>query len=74
MRAEVQAGAVRAGLGNVHTLHSTAEEVPASLGPLDLVTIGDAFRWMDRAAVLKRVYGLLAAGGAGRVCASGPDP
>jgi len=42
----------------------TSFDLDQSLAPLDLVTIGRAFHWMDREATLKRFDELIAPGGA----------
>jgi trans-aconitate methyltransferase len=42
----------------------TSFELDQSLAPLDLVTIGRAFHWMDREATLERLDELIGAGGA----------
>ncbi len=38
--------------------------MPAGIGPFRLVTMGRSFHWMDRAATLARLDGLVSAGGA----------
>lgn len=63
MIAEAGREAGRAGVTNARWLVGRAEEVPADLGPFRLVTIASAFHWMDRAAVLRRLDGLIAPGG-----------
>jgi hypothetical protein len=48
---------------NVRWLVQPAEAVTAALGQFQLVTIGQAFHWMDRDEVLQRVGPLLVTGG-----------
>ncbi len=52
-----------AGLTNLRWAVAAAEELPPALGPCQLVTIGAAFHWMDRDAVLDRVRQLLVPNG-----------
>jgi len=49
-----------------------AEDVPADLGPFDLVTIGRALHWMDRDATLATFDRILAPGGRILICGSSP--
>jgi len=55
--------AAAAGLTNLRWSVTAAEELPPTLGPWQLVTIGQAFHWMDRDVVLDRVREVLAVGG-----------
>ncbi|WP_261664069.1 class I SAM-dependent methyltransferase [Deinococcus sp. Marseille-Q6407] len=62
----LSAGAQQAaaqGLSNLRWLPAPAEALPAGLGPFRLATIGDAFHWMDRPAVLERLHALTEPGG-----------
>lgn len=52
-----------AGLANLRWAVMAAEAVPPTLGPCQLVTIGQAFHWMDRDVVLARVREVLTPGG-----------
>ena len=56
--------AARAGIGNVEWVHLRAEDLPAGLGPFDLVTFAQSFHWMDRRSVAAAVHGMLTSGGA----------
>lgn len=63
MIAEARAAGARAGRENIRWLVLPAEEVSPALGRFRLVTIAQAFHWMDREAVLTRVMPLLGPGG-----------
>ena len=63
MLAEGRQAAARAGIANIRWLELAAEAVTPALGRFGLVTIGQAFHWMDRDAVLRRVGPLLESGG-----------
>lgn len=56
MIAEGQRAARREGVANIHWSVGAAEELPSDLGPFRLVTIGQAFHWMAREVVLRRVW------------------
>jgi SAM-dependent methyltransferase len=60
MIAEARRAADSAGVTNVRWLVQPAEAVSAALGQFALVTIGQAFHWMDRDEVLRRVGAVLA--------------
>jgi SAM-dependent methyltransferase len=49
---------------NVSWRHLRAEELPADLPPVDVVTLAQSFHWMDRPRVATAVRGLLNPGGA----------
>jgi SAM-dependent methyltransferase len=49
--------------GNIRWLQSRAEEIPPELGLFRVVTIGQAFHWMDRDLVLRKLARLTEAGG-----------
>lgn len=51
------------GRGNVRWLTMRAEDVSSEAGPFRAATIGQAFHWMDRNAVLAKLEGLIADGG-----------
>lgn len=53
-------------------LEGRAEDVPADLGPFDLVTIGRALHWMDRDATLATFDRILAPNGRILICGSSP--
>src|SRR6476620_8334054 len=55
--------AAASGLTNLRWAVTAAEELPLTLGPCQLVTIGGAFHWMDRDVVLERVQQVLVPGG-----------
>lgn len=52
------------GVGNVRWRHLRAEDLPADLGPVDLVTFAQSLHWLDRPRVVAAVRGMLAPGGA----------
>lgn len=56
MVAEAQSVASQQHNTNVTFIQGRAEDIPESLAPLRLTTIGAAFHWMDRARVLNRIY------------------
>jgi SAM-dependent methyltransferase len=64
MLAEAARQAARAGIENVEWRHLRAEELPAGLGPFDLVTFAQSLHWMDQHAVAAAVRTMLAPGGA----------
>jgi SAM-dependent methyltransferase len=64
MLVEATAAARRAGVGNVAWRRLAAEDLPAGLGPVQLVTFAQSFHWMDRPRVAGIVHELLVAGGA----------
>ncbi len=45
-------------LHNVTFTQGTAEDIPGTLAPLRLTTLGASFHWMDRPRVLERLYEL----------------
>lgn len=45
-------------------LEGSSFAMPAGIGPFKLVTMGRSFHWMDRAATLAKLDGLVSAGGA----------
>jgi SAM-dependent methyltransferase len=51
------------GARNIRWLHAKAEDVPPGAGPFRVATIGQAFHWMDRDVVLRRLSDLLVDGG-----------
>jgi SAM-dependent methyltransferase len=59
MIAEARRTAESAGVTNVRWLVQPAEAISAALGQFELVTIGQAFHWMDRDEVLRRVAAAL---------------
>lgn len=63
MIAEGARSAARVGATNLRWSVMAAEDLPPTLGPCRLVTIGAAFHWMDRAVVLRRVQTVLEPGG-----------
>ncbi|MGV7213637.1 class I SAM-dependent methyltransferase [Bradyrhizobium sp. UFLA05-112] len=66
-----QRAAARAGR-DLRLIESKAEGLPADIGSFDVVTIGRALHWMDRAPILAVFERLVAQGGAIAVCASFP--
>jgi SAM-dependent methyltransferase len=63
MLAEAAAGARRAGLRNISWRRLVAEELPAGLGPVELVTFAQSFHWMDRPRVAGITRDMLVPGG-----------
>lgn len=63
MIAEARRVAAEAGVTNVRWLVQAAEMVTPALGLFQLVTIAQAFHWMDRDEVLRRLVPLIAPGG-----------
>jgi SAM-dependent methyltransferase len=63
MLAEATAGARRAGLRNISWRRLVAEELPAGLGPVELVTFAQSFHWMDRPRVAGITRHMLVPGG-----------
>jgi ubiquinone/menaquinone biosynthesis C-methylase UbiE len=55
--------AAELGCTNIEWLCARAEDVDASHGIFDVVTMGQSFHWMDRDEVLRRLTPLVAAGG-----------
>ena len=51
------------GRSNIRWLHSRAEDISLELGPFRAATIGQAFHWMDRDAVLRKLSFLIEDGG-----------
>jgi ubiquinone/menaquinone biosynthesis C-methylase UbiE len=64
MIVEGQRQAERAGVTNIHWLTGRAEETSPDVGLFRLVTIGNAFHWMDQPTMLRRLEELVAPGGA----------
>lgn len=63
MLAEARTLAAEAGRTNIAFLEASAEELPRSLGPFRLATLGQSFHWMARDQVLERLSHLVADGG-----------
>jgi ubiquinone/menaquinone biosynthesis C-methylase UbiE len=55
--------AAKAGRSNIRWICSAAEDISESLGEFRLATIGQAFHWMDRDLVLRRLSKLIEDGG-----------
>lgn len=60
---EARRAAGDAGLANLQFIAGSSWDLAPSLGAFRLVTMGDAFHWMDRDAVLHTLYELLTPGG-----------
>jgi SAM-dependent methyltransferase len=56
--------AAETGIRHATWVQARAEELPAGLGLFRLITFGNSFHWMDRAAVARIVRTMLASGGA----------
>jgi len=63
MIAEGRRLAAESGRANIQWLNASAEAVSLELGPFQAATIGQAFHWMDRDAVLAKLGVLIADGG-----------
>jgi SAM-dependent methyltransferase len=63
MVAACRAAADEAGVA-VEVRQGSSFDLPGGIGPLRLVTMGRSFHWMDRAATLKTLDGLVTADGA----------
>lgn len=63
MIAEGQRLAASRGRQNISWLRSRAEEISRGAGPFQVATIGQAFHWMDRDEVLRKLAILTADGG-----------
>jgi ubiquinone/menaquinone biosynthesis C-methylase UbiE len=63
MIAEGRHLAVSRGRQNIQWLQSRAEEISTGAGPFRVTTIGQAFHWMDRDEVLRKLAFLIADGG-----------
>jgi|SRR5579871_5149883 len=72
MLAAARESAKRAGR-EITLIEGKAEELPESIGSFDLVTIGRALHWMDRARLPALFARLVASGGAIAVCRSGSE-
>jgi len=64
MIAEGRRLAASRGQQNIQWLQSRAEDVSPGVGPFQIATIGQAFHWMDRDEVLRKLAILVADGGA----------
>jgi SAM-dependent methyltransferase len=64
MLAEAARLARQRGVTNVRWRHLRAEQLPADLAPVRLVTLAQSFHWMDRPRVATVLRGLLEPGGA----------
>lgn len=64
MLAEARRLAREAGAANIRWVRSRAEDLPVSLEPFRLATLGLSFHWMDRDRVLDLLADLVAPGGA----------
>ena len=63
MIAEGQRLAALRGRQNIQWLRSRAEDISFGVGPFRVTTIGQAFHWMDRDEVLRKLAILIAEGG-----------
>src|SRR5208282_4094017 len=59
MLAEGQAAAERAGVSNIEWRRGRSDDLSSMPGGFRLVTIGNAFHWMDRRRVLDALYDLV---------------
>lgn len=64
MLAEAARLAAQQHIGNVSWRHLRAEELPADLGPFDVITFAQSFHWMDRPRVAAAARSMLAPAGA----------
>jgi ubiquinone/menaquinone biosynthesis C-methylase UbiE len=72
MLAAAEKNAKTAGI-EVRLIRSRVEELPASLGRFDVVTIGRALHWMDRVATISVLERLVAPGGCIAICGASGD-
>jgi ubiquinone/menaquinone biosynthesis C-methylase UbiE len=63
MLVEGQAAAEGSGVSNIEWLRGGSEDLSPTLGHFRMVTIGNAFHWMDRQRTLDKLYDLLLEGG-----------
>jgi ubiquinone/menaquinone biosynthesis C-methylase UbiE len=63
MIAEGRRLAATKGRRNIQWLHARAEDISLDAGPFQVATIGQAFHWMDRDAVLRKLAVLIEDGG-----------
>lgn len=63
MLAEGRRLAAARGAQNIRWLHAKAEDISPVVGPFQVASIGQAFHWMDRDAVLRNLADLIADGG-----------
>lgn len=71
MLAEARANAAEAGVA-LPLIAGRTEDLPADIGPFDIVTIGRALHWMDRAATVAVLDRILAADGVILTAGSAP--
>ncbi len=64
MLEEARAEAAEAGVSNIRWVAARAEDLPLGLGTFDLITMAQAFHWMDRPRVVEILYDMLRDGGA----------
>lgn len=74
MLAEARAAAAAAGQDRIDWVHARSEDLASlDLGPVDLVTAGRSFHWMDRPQVLAALDAIVAPDGALALMGVGPD-
>jgi SAM-dependent methyltransferase len=61
---EAKLTAAGAGAANIRWVRAKAEDLPMDLGPVDVITMGQSFHWMDRARMVETFYDMLPDGGA----------
>jgi SAM-dependent methyltransferase len=66
------ARAAAAGVGNIHFIAASSDDLGPALGRFRLVTIGRAFHWMDRVRVLGALDALVVPGGAVALFSTSP--
>jgi len=78
MRAEGERIARERGIGNIKWRFGGSKDLSPELGQFRLVTMGESFHWMDRAATLDALYDLVTDGGGlavvGRAAPLDPPP
>ncbi|WP_051319858.1 MULTISPECIES: class I SAM-dependent methyltransferase [Planktothrix] len=62
------------GIHNILSLQKKAEDIDTTWGQFKLATIGRAFHWMDREAVLQRSYDRLSTDGGIAIISTDEDP
>jgi ubiquinone/menaquinone biosynthesis C-methylase UbiE len=73
MLAEARQQASQAGI-TLKLVQARIEQLPQSLGPFDIVTIGRALHWMEPEATSRVLDRIVAGGGSIVICGSSPAP
>jgi ubiquinone/menaquinone biosynthesis C-methylase UbiE len=73
MLAEAREQATEAGI-SLNFIEARIEQLPETLEPFDIVTIGRALHWMEPQATLRVLERLVAKGGSILICGASPPP